>query len=479
MKLQFLGATGTVSGSKYLLQHGSRKILIDCGLFQGYKQLRLRNWSPLPVDPADIDAVILTHAHIDHSGYLPLLVRNGFRGRIHCTAATRDLCGILLPDSARLQEEEANYANRHDFSRHKPALPLYTEQDAMRSLKQFMAHDYERAIDLGQDISAQLHPSGHLLGSAFVRITAGGDSVLFSGDLGRPDDAVMHAPMRIASTDYLVIESTYGDRSHEPEDPRIKLATIINRTVARKGVVIIPAFAVGRTQSLLHYIHQLKATGKIADTPVYLNSPMATNATHLFMTHRKEHRLGPVDCEAMCRAAKIVNTPEESKALNRRKGPMIIIAGSGMATGGRVTHHLTAFAPDARNTILFTGHQAGGTRGARILAGEAAVKIHGEMVPVRAEVAIINNLSAHADCNEIIGWLHGFETPPRRTFITHGEPGPADALRQRIEKDLGWPCEVPDYLETVALDIGAPGQRTSPQPSAMPAGPARLIDPGQ
>ncbi len=452
MKLQFLGATGTVSGSKYLLEAGARRVLVDCGLFQGYKQLRLRNWSPLKVDPKTIDAVVLTHAHIDHSGYLPLLVRNGFHGRIYCTAATRDLCTILLPDSARLQEEEANYANRHNFSRHKPALPLYTEQDALRSLKQFTATDYDRALDLGAGVTATLLPSGHLLGSAFVQIAAIGRSVLFSGDLGRPDDAVMPSPVRVAAADYLVIESTYGNRIHEQEDPRIKLAEVINRTVARQGVLIIPAFAVGRTQSLLYYIHQLKVAGTIADTPVYLNSPMATDATQLFMTHRKEHRLAPEECQAMCRAAKIINTPEESKALNRRKGPMIIIAGSGMATGGRVTHHLTAFAPDARNTILFTGHQAGGTRGARIVAGEPTVKIHGEMVPVRAEVDIINNLSAHADSDEIIGWLRGFETPPRRTFITHGEPGPADALRQRIEQTLNWPCEVPDYLESVSLD---------------------------
>jgi len=452
LKLQFLGATGTVSGSKYLLEHGGCRILVDCGLFQGYKQLRLRNWSPLPVDPKSIDAVMLTHAHIDHSGYLPLLVRNGFRGRIHCTAATRDLCAILLPDSARLQEEEAEYANRHSFSRHKPALPLYTEKDALRCLKQFSTHGYDLPIALGEGLSASLSPSVHILGSAFVRISGPSASILFSGDLGRPDDAVMPAPARVTHADFLVIESTYGDRSHEAADPRLKLAEVINRTVARKGVLIIPAFAVGRTQSLLYYIHALKAAGSIADTPVYLNSPMATDATHLFRAHAGEHRLGAAECEAMCRAAKIINTPEESKALNRRKGPMIIIAGSGMATGGRVTHHLTAFAPDERNTILFTGHQGGGTRGARILAGEPSVKIHGEMVPVRAEVALINNLSAHADANEIIGWLRGFETPPRRTFITHGEPGPADALRQRIEHELHWTCEVPDYLESVSLD---------------------------
>ncbi len=451
MQLQFLGATGTVSGSKYLLSAGGRNILVDCGLFQGFKQLRLRNWAKFPFDPAKIDAVVLTHAHIDHSGYLPLLARNGFRGRIHCTAATRDLCAIMLPDSARLQEEEAEYANRHSFSKHKPALPLYTEKDAQRCLKQFAPSGYDHAIDLGGGLSARLLPSGHILGSAFVHISGAGRSILFSGDLGRPNDEVMPAPASIKSADYLVVESTYGNRDHDKADPRIKLAQVINETAARKGVVIIPAFAVGRTQTLLYYLYKLKAARAIADVPVYLNSPMATDVTHLFQTHRSEHRLDPEECRAMCGAAKIVNTAEESKALNRRKGPMVIIAGSGMATGGRVTHHLTAFAPDARNTILFTGFQAGGTRGARIMAGETSVKIHGEMVPVRAEVAMLDNLSAHADSDEIIGWLRGFEAPPKRTFITHGEPVAADALRQRIERELEWACAVPDYLETVEL----------------------------
>lgn len=451
MQLQFLGATGTVSGSKYLLSAGGRRILVDCGLFQGYKQLRLRNWAPFPVDPATIDAVILTHAHIDHSGYLPLLARNGFRGHIHCTAATRDLCAIMLPDSARLQEEEAEYANRHSFSKHKPALPLYTEKDALRCLKQFAPSGYDHAIALGGGLSVRLLPSGHILGSAFAFFSGAGRSVLFSGDLGRPNDEVMPAPVSVKSADYLVVESTYGNRSHDKADPRIKLAQVINETAARKGVVIIPAFAVGRTQALLYYLYKLKAARAIADVPVYLNSPMATDVTHLFQTHRGEHRLDPEECRAMCGVAKIVNTAEESKALNRRKGPMVIIAGSGMATGGRVTHHLTAFAPDARNTILFTGFQAGGTRGARIMAGETSVKIHGEMVPVRAQVAMLDNLSAHADSDEIIGWLRGFEAPPKRTFITHGEPVAADALRQRIERELEWACTVPDYLETAEL----------------------------
>jgi metallo-beta-lactamase family protein len=452
MDLQFLGATGTVSGSKYLLQHGGRRVLVDCGLFQGYKQLRLRNWTRFPVEPREIDAVILTHAHIDHSGYLPLLVRSGYGGKIHCTEATRDLCEILLPDSARLQEEEAEYANRRGFSKHNPALPLYTEQDAQRCLKQFAPLPYGRVLDLGAGMEAELSPSGHLLGSAFVRIRVKRNSIVFSGDLGRPDDIVMPAPAGISEADALVVESTYGDRLHDRADPRMKLADVINRTAAREGVVIIPSFAVGRAQTLLYYIHLLKAAGGIPDIPVYLNSPMASDATRIFHEHREFHRLDPQQCEAMCRVARIVNSVEESKALNRSKGPMIIIAGSGMATGGRVIHHLAAFAPDARNTLLFTGFQAGGTRGAAIIGGAASVKIHGEQVPIRAEVAMLGNLSAHADADEIMAWLRGFHAPPRRTFITHGEPAAADALRNRIEEELRWPCVVPDYLERVELD---------------------------
>jgi metallo-beta-lactamase family protein len=451
MEIQFLGATGTVTGSKYLLGSGAAKVLVDCGLFQGFKQLRLRNWAPLPLKPAALSAVVLTHAHLDHSGYLPLLVRNGFSGKVHCSEATYDLCRILLPDSGRLQEEEAEYANRRKFSRHAPALPLYTEEDAKRSLGHFSPLGFGRELDLG-GLRATLIPAGHILGAAVVSLTDGARSVVFSGDLGRPDDLIMVAPGVVRGADYLVVESTYGNRRHDPEDPRVKLGDVIRRTVARGGAVIIPSFAVGRAQSLLYYIHLLKAEGAIpADLPVYLNSPMAVDATAIYHEHRREHRLSREQCEAMCRAAFIVNTPEESKRLNDRKGPMVIIAASGMATGGRVVHHLKAFAPDARNSILFSGFQAGGTRGATILSGADSVKIHGEYVPIRAEVAIINNLSAHADGAEILDWLKHFETPPRETFVTHGEPAAADALRHRIEEELHWRARVPDYLESVSL----------------------------
>lgn len=451
MQLTFLGATGTVTGSKYLVTAGDRRVLVDCGLFQGLKQLRLRNREPLPIDPRSVDAVVLTHAHLDHSGYLPLFVKNGFRGKVYCSSATSDLCGILLPDSGHLQEEEAAYANRRGFSKHAPALPLYTEDDAKRCLSQLAPLAFDKPADLGGGLVLRLSRSGHILGAAFVELKYAGLRILFSGDIGRPHDPMMPAPTPIQHADYLVVESTYGDRRHDPADPRIKLAEIINRTAARRGVVIIPTFAVGRAQELMYYIHQLKADRIIPDLPVYLNSPMAVDATRIFRNHPSEHRLSPAQCDAMCRTAKIVNTVEESKRLNAATEPMIILAASGMATGGRVVHHLKAFAPDPKNTILFAGFQAVGTRGAALLAGAESVKIHGEYVPVRAEVEILSNLSAHADYAEILGWLEHFKAAPRQTFVTHGEPVAADALRHRIEERLHWRCKVPDYKEQVDL----------------------------
>lgn len=451
MQLTFLGATGTVTGSKYFLTSGSRRILVDCGLFQGLKQLRLKNWDPLTVDPKSIDAVVLTHAHIDHSGYLPLLIKNGFSGKVYCSRATRDLCNILLPDAGYLQEEEAEYLNRRGLSKHTPALPLYTQADAERSLALLAPIDFEENIDLGDGLTLRLSPSGHILGSSFVLLKDRDTSILFSGDLGRPNDLIMSAPVRIKQADYLVIESTYGDRLHDRDDPQIKLGDIINKTVARKGVVIIPVFAVGRAQELLYCIHLLKTAGTIGNVPVYLNSPMAVDVTQIYHQHRSEHRLSLEQCDAMRHAAHFVNNAEESKQLNLRSGPMIILAASGMATGGRVVHHLKAFAPDPHNTILLVGFQAAGTRGAAILNGAESVKIHGEYVPVRAEVQALSNLSAHADYAEIMSWMDGFETPPRQTFITHGEPIAADALRHRIEETRHWRCLVPDYLQTIDL----------------------------
>lgn len=451
-QLQFLGATGTVTGSKYLLRYQSKIILIDCGLFQGFKQLRLRNWKPLPLYPKSIDAVILTHAHIDHTGYLPLLVKNGFKGPVYCTSATRDLCEVLLMDSARLQEQEAAYLNKHNISKHKPALPLYTPDDAKRSLQLLQPVDLYKENPLGNSLNFHLLPAGHILGATMVYINSDEKSILFSGDLGRQEDLIMKAPAIVKNVDYLVVESTYGNRTHETEDPLDKLADVINRTIQRGGKVIIPSFAVGRTQTLLYYIHLLKTKHIIPDDlPVYLNSPMAEEATAIFDNHPDEHRLTIEQSAALCKTPKIITNVEDSKKLNLRKDPMIIIAGSGMGTGGRIIHHFKAFAPDARNTILFSGFQAGGTRGAAMVDGAKEIKIHGEYVPIRAEVTSINSLSAHADANEILTWLKHFEQPPKLTFITHGEPVAADALRLKIEEKLGWETYIPDYLESVNL----------------------------
>jgi len=452
MTIQFLGATGTVTGSKYLVHAEGKQILVDCGLFQGYKQLRLRNWAHLPVDPKKIDAVILTHAHLDHSGYLPLLVKNGYKGPVFCTAATADLCGILLPDSGHLQEEDAHYANRRGFSKHHPALPLYTQEDAKRCLSQLKPVEFDRSANIKPGIDIRLLQGGHILGAAMVEMRCEGRAVLFSGDLGRPNDLVMKPPTRVEHADYLVIESTYGNRRHDVKDPLEVLADVITRTAARQGVVIIPAFAVGRAQTLLYAIHLLKIARRIPEVPVYLNSPMAVDATHIYPRHRTEHRLTVEQCKAMCTAAKFVSSVEESKGLNNRRGPMILISASGMVTGGRVLHHLKAFAPDPRNTILLSGFQSGGTRGAAIAAGAETVKIHGEHVPIRAEVATLSNLSAHADYIETLDWLGQFSRPPRQTYITHGEPAAADALRRSIEEKLKWQCSVPEYLERASLD---------------------------
>ena len=452
MDIQFLGATGTVTGSKYLINADGFRFLLDCGLFQGYKSLRQQNRAALPFDPAELNAVVLTHAHLDHSGYLPLLVKEGYHGKVYCTSATRDLCQLLLPDSGHLQEEEANYANRHGSSRHSPALPLYSEADAVRALRQLTPVDFNHVLQLNEHLSIEFLRAGHILGAAMVRVRYQGKTMLFSGDLGRLQDPLLPSPTLIEEADYLVVESTYGDRLHDQTDPTIMLGQVIRDTAAHGGVVLIPSFAVGRAQELMYYIHQLKERGNIpALLPVYLNSPMAVNATSLFVRHQKDHKLSAAECEAMCAGVKIVTSVEESIALNENRSPKIIIAASGMATGGRVLHHLAAFAPDSRNAIIFAGFQAGGTRGAAMVDGASSIKIFGEYVSVRARVSQIDNLSAHADQGEILQWLSHFKRPPQTTFITHGEPAAADALRRRIEEDLHWNCRVPMYRDRVEL----------------------------
>jgi len=449
LKLTFLGGVGTVTGSKYLVEADGRCFFVDCGLFQGFKQLRLRNWVPLPVDPKSIDAVILTHAHLDHSGYLPLLVKEGFRGPIICTPATRDLCAILLPDSGHLQEKDAEFANRHGFSKHHPALPLYTLKDAEASLARFAPIAFDQDKQLSAQLRVRFLPAGHILGAAIIEMTCGDTKVVFSGDLGRPNSATMVDPTPVQHADYLLIESTYGNRKHEARDPEDMLAEIVNRTAGRGGTVLIPSFAVGRAQSLMYHLYRLKQARRIPGIPIFLDSPMAIDASDLFCKY--EQKLSAAECRATCAVARYVNDVEGSKALDRDPTPKIIISASGMATGGRVLHHLKLLAPDARNTILFAGFQAGGTRGDAMTRGAESVKIHGSYVPIRAEVANLHMLSAHADADEILAWLRNLRTPPKKTFITHGEPDAADGLRHRIEEELGWHCVVPEYRDTVEL----------------------------
>lgn len=452
VSLGFLGAAGTVTGSKYLVEHDGHRLFVDCGLFQGYKALRLRNWARLPVDPASIGAVILTHAHLDHSGYLPLLAKLGFRGPIYCSEATAELCEILLTDSGHLQERDAEYANRHGFSKHKPALPLYTEEDARKVLKAFTPVKFDEPFTVPGGAKALYRRMGHILGAASIELSWDGRKMVFSGDMGRYGDEMMVDPAAVAACDYLVVESTYGDRRHDRTDPGDALAEIVGKTVHRGGTVVIPAFAVGRAQSVLFHLEKLKAAGRLPSAlPIFLDSPMAIDASDIFCRNPEDHRLTPAQCRKFAAGVHYVRDSEESKALTANPMAKVIISASGMATGGRVLHHLKQYAPDSRNTILFTGYQAGGTRGAAMVTGAASVKIHGAYVPIRAEVRNLEMLSAHADCDEIMRWLGGFKNPPKTTFITHGEPNASDALRHRIEEELGWHCVVPDHGDRVDL----------------------------
>lgn len=435
-----------------MVETPSSRILVDCGLFQGYKVLRARNRQPLPVDPSTIDTVVLTHAHLDHSGYLPLLIKNGFAGKVICTAGTRALCGLLLPDSGYLQEADARYANRRGFSKHHPALPLYTRADAIHALGSLSPVAFGERIAIGSDCSIQFRHAGHILGAANIDMMAAGKRIAFSGDIGRYSDPLMFDPEPIQEADYVLVESTYGDRLHPDLDPQQELERIINRTVSRGGSVIIPSFAVGRAQALLYHINEIRRKGAIPDVPVYLDSPMACSATDLFCEHVDDHRLSAAQCRDAWDEVIYTREVEDSKRLDTEPGAKIIISASGMVTGGRILHRLKRYAPDHRSTIVMAGYQAGGTRGAALLRGADTIKIHGQFVPVRAEVVELDMLSAHADQHELLRWLGAFESAPSECFVVHGEANSADFFRRKITEQMGWSARVPEHLESVELD---------------------------
>ncbi len=451
MRLTFLGAAGTVTGSKYLVEAADARVLVDCGLFQGWKALRERNWAAPPFDPTTLDAVILTHAHIDHSGYVPKLVKLGFRGRIYCTSGTRDLLRVLLPDSGHLQDDEARRANRKGYSRHRPALPLYTQADAEASLEHLEAVDFHQDFSPTSGISCRFTRAGHIVGSGCLSLRVEGRTLTFSGDVGRARDPIMKPPEPLSETDFLVIESTYGDRRHPTDDVRDLLAAVVNDAVAKKGNVVVPAFAVGRAQHLLHLLAELMDAGRIPRVPVYLDSPMAIDATRLFCKHKDDHGLSDHECHVLCNVAKYSRTVEDSKAIDASSETAVIVAASGMATGGRVLHHLRQFLPDPRNTVLVVGYQAAGTRGRSLADGAHEIRIFGDFVPVKARVVQIEGLSAHGDYEEMIAWLKASDIHPQRVFVTHGEPAPADSFRHRLVDAFGWDVTVPSDGSTVTL----------------------------
>lgn len=452
MQIQFLGAADTVTGSRHLVTVGDQRILLDCGLFQGYKVLRERNWAPLAVPPHEIDAVVLSHAHLDHSGWLPGLVKAGFRGPIHASPATCDLAQVLLLDSAHLQEEDARRANRYGFSRHEKALPLYNRADAKKAIAKLVPMAPGRARMVGH-ASVALTPVGHLLGACSVSLAHGGQTLAFSGDVGRSADWLMPPPQPLPAADVLLVESTYGNRRHpDARETPAELARIIRNTVARGGKVLMPSFAVGRAQALLLVLQRLKRAGEIpAQLPIYLDSPMAIEATALYTHHRRLLRVPQREIAQLCDGVRMVTTAALSMRLAASRAPAVIISASGMATGGRVLHHLKLMAPDERHHIVFAGFQVGGSRGAHLVAGAREVKIHGEYVPVRAPVSALEGFSGHADGDELLDWLRRMPGAPSQTFVVHGEPDAADTLRLRIKDGLGWKVRVPQHGEVVRL----------------------------
>lgn len=451
MKLTFLGGAGTVTGSKTVVDTKRARLLLDCGLFQGFKHLRLKNRAPLPVPPASLAAVVLTHAHLDHCGWLPVLVRDGFTGPIFCSEPTAKLVEILLLDAAKLEEEQATWLAKKK-SKHDPPLPLFTTADAEHAITRLRPAAFRMPITVADGVEAIFTPSGHILGASSVHIAADGRSVVFSGDVGRPNDPLMRAPEAPPAADLLVLESTYGARAHVEGNAKDAIATVARRTLERGGVLMIPTFAAGRAQAITHLLSELLEEGALPrGTPVWLNSPMAINVADVSCDFREHHRLTEAQCHAMCGLPRLVRTTEASKELNTRHGPMIVLAGSGMMTGGRILHHLKAWGGDARNTILLVGYQASGTRGDTLRKGAKTLRLFGEDIPIAAEVARIDGLSGHADAGELVGWLKGFSWRPQQVLLNHGEPEGADALRQHIERELGWRVRVASEGEQVIV----------------------------
>jgi len=456
-RLTFLGAARTVTGSKYLLEHRGRRILVDCGLFQGLKPLRLRNWDDCPVPPASIDAVVLTHAHLDHVGYLPRLVAQGYRGRVFCTGGTADLCRLVLPDAGRIQEEDARQANKHGYSKHHPALPLYTEIDARRALTQLQPVGYQRPIEVAPGITVEFTSAGHLLGSAYVcaRLSGAG-TILFGGDLGRYGRPVLRDPADAVDADVVLMESTYGDRDHTPDDNGEALAEIVRDTLQRGGKVIIPSFAIGRVEELLYWVRRLEDERQIPVVPVYVDSPMAAEALRFYASRvseldpdmRPEQKGMPVFGSERFQT---IGSPQQSRELTASRKSAIVISASGMATGGRVLHHLVAALPDPKDTVLFVGYQAAGTRGRQLVDGAREVRIHGRPVPVAARIARIDSMSAHADRGELLRWLRTLPRRPGRLCLVHGEPGPMDALKALVHEELDWDAETPAHAEIIEI----------------------------
>jgi metallo-beta-lactamase family protein len=445
MNITYLGGAETVTGSKFLLQTKQTKVLVDCGLFQGYKWLRQRNWHTPAFDVEKLDAILLTHAHLDHSGYIPVLYKNNFRGPVYTHHASKDLCEILLADSGHIQEEDAKYLGRHHLSKHENPQPLYDRATAEKSMELFEGIEFNERVQIG-DIEFYLQPAGHILGAASIIVHAEGQVIGFSGDVGRSNDLFMREPKPLPEVDHLLLESTYGNRRHEPIDPAQQLADVVNATVAKGGTLLIPSFAVGRAQILQHLLATLMDQGRIPKLPVYLDSPMAISVSDLYCHYADFHRLSKAQCAHMCDVVTYTRAVDESKALADITYPHVIIAGSGMATGGRILHHMKRLLGDHRTTLLFAGYQAGGTRGAKMLAGMESVKIHGQWWPVKAAIQMISGLSGHADYTEIQQWLeHSALRNDTRIHLVHGDPETLDAHCDHLRQSTPYKIDIADY----------------------------------